>query len=93
MSMIQTWFTCPAGLLWPVDLSGIHGVRHAGDHREGAPRRHGLHQARAHPLHRLRRRPHHHGKHPSHLARLLILHPLWLLKFDLFLYDVIHCDG
>ena len=42
---------CSAGLLWPVDLPRVHGVRHTGDHREGAPWRHGLHQARAHPLH------------------------------------------
>ena len=36
--------------------------------------------------------PHHRGKHPSHLGWLLILHPR-LLKFDSFLYDVIHWDG
>jgi hypothetical protein len=56
----------PAGLLRAAHLPGLRGVRHAGDHREGAPRRHGPRQARPHPLHRLRGRPRprprHHGE-------------------------------
>jgi hypothetical protein len=86
---VMVWF-CQlnlAGLLWASDLPGVHGVRHAGDHREGPPRRHGLHQARPHPLHRLRGcpRPHprHHGEPfglPDYYLDLLVAGLLQCVK-------------